>query len=254
MKTSSAAYSVPARTIVPARLVNPHAVLTEESDLAFLARMASRMSAATPLDEVLGEALDFLATVVPCDSCLIYILEGDEVVLRASRNPHPEVIDRLKLGQGITGWVAQHRELVAIDQGAHNDPRFQLFNEPPEDRFEAFLSVPAVSGGRLVGLMNVQSRAEHRYSKRETSLAVTLGFLTGAAIDRARLESENLRLSDQLESRKILERAKGILQRDLNLSEEDAYLTLQRESRQRRKTIKEVASAIILSDDLKRAK
>ena len=65
---------------------------------------------------------------------------------------------------------------------------------------------------------------------------------------------ENTQLSERLETRKILDRAKGILQRDLGLTEEDAYLMIQRQSRQRRKSKKEIAEAIILGDDLRRGK
>jgi uroporphyrinogen-III synthase len=85
-------------------------------------------------------------------------------------------------------------------------------------------------------------------------LISTLGFLVGAEIETARLETENTQLSERLETRKILDRAKGILQRDLGLTEEDAYLTIQRQSRQRRKSKKEIAEAIILGDDLRRGK
>jgi uroporphyrinogen-III synthase len=228
----------------------------EASDIALLSRIASRISAASPLPEVLQDVLEFVTSVVKCDSCMIYVLEGEELVLRASKNPHPEVVGRLKmkLGQGITGWVAEHREPVVIAEDAYQDPRFKLFNELPEDRFEAFLSVPVASGGRLVGVINVQNRAPHFYGKREVGLIATLGFLVGAEIERARLASENSDLSERLETRKILERAKGILQRDLKLSEEDAYLTLQRESRQRRRSMKEIAEAIILSEELKRGR
>jgi uroporphyrinogen-III synthase len=66
------------------------------------------------------------------------------------------------------------------------------------------------------------------------------------------LDSENSELSNRLETRKLVERAKGILQRDLGVSEEEAYQTIQRESQQRRKSMKELAESIILSDDLKR--
>jgi uroporphyrinogen-III synthase len=125
-----------------------------------------------------------------------------------------------------------------------------LFNELPEDRYEAFLSVPLMSAGRLVGVINVQNRVEHSYSKREIGLLVLLGFLVGAEVERARLEGQNLSLQGQLQTRKSIERAKGILQRDLNVSEEEAYLTLQRESRQRRRSVKEIAEAVILSEDL----
>jgi uroporphyrinogen-III synthase len=74
----------------------------------------------------------------------------------------------------------------------------------------------------------------------------------GAEIEMARLEEKNSELSEQLETRKVIERAKGILQRDLQLSEQEAYVTLQRQSRQRRKSMKEIAEAIVLSDDVKR--
>jgi uroporphyrinogen-III synthase len=84
-------------------------------------------------------------------------------------------------------------------------------------------------------------------------LVSTIGFLVGSEIELARLESEVSLLSDQLETRKLVERAKGILQREMGLDEENAYLTLQRQSRQRRMTMKEVAEAIVLSDDVKRS-
>ena len=69
----------------------------------------------------------------------------------------------------------------------------------------------------------------------------------------ARLEDENSQLSEELESRKVVERGKGILQRDLRLTEEEAYLMLQKQSRQRRMSMREVAEAIILSEEVKRA-
>ena len=80
----------------------------------------------------------------------------------------------------------------------------------------------------------------------------TIGFLVGAEVERARLENEKSELSGRLESRKFMERAKGILQRDLKISEEDAYRTMQRESQKRRISMKEIAESIILNDDLKR--
>ncbi len=91
--------------------------------------------------------------------------------------------------KGITGWVAQHREPVFVPRNAATDPRFKLFTELPDDRFEAFLSVPLISQGRLVGVINLQSREACVYSDREIGLISTLGFLVGAEIGRTRLEN-----------------------------------------------------------------
>ncbi len=207
-------------------------------ELDMLHEIGNRIAAADPLPEVLGSVVEVISAVVETDSCFVYVLEANELVLRASKNPHSEVVNRLKLcvGQGITGWVAEHRRPVAVAHDAFQDPRFRSFNELPEDLYQAFLSVPVLSRDKLVGVINLQHRQ----------------FLVGAEIEMARLEGENSELSEQLETRKAIERAKGILQRDLQLSEQEAYITLQRQSRQRRKSMKEIAEAIVLSDDVKR--
>jgi signal transduction histidine kinase len=174
---------------------HPNSLTDGDLDIGFLHEIATRMSLAPPLHEVLREVVRFAAAVVECDSCFVYVLEKDELVLRASKNPHPEIIDRLKLklGEGITGWVAEHREPAAVPQNAMKDPRFKFFNDLPEDRFEAFLSVPLMSRGRLVGVINLQNRKPHHYSKREISMISTVGTLVGAEIEMARLQDEERR-------------------------------------------------------------
>lgn len=211
--------------------------------------LASCMSDRTPLPALLASVVDFAGAVVRCDSCFLYIVEGDELVLGASRNSHPEALGnvRLKLGQGITGWVAAHREPVVLSRNAASDARFKRFNELPEDRFEAFLSVPLLSRGRVIGVINLQNRDPHEYSEREVTLLATMGLLVGAEIEMARVEREMSELSSRLEQRKVVERAKGILQRDLAIGENEAYVLLQRQSQQRRRPMKDIAEAVILS-------
>ena len=229
--------------------------MTNPSDIDFLHEIGSRMAAADPFHTVLSRIVTFVSSLVQCDSCFVYVLDHDaKLVLRASKNPHADVVDRLKLrvGQGITGWVAEHRQPVAVARHAFTDPRFRVFNELPEDRYEAYLSVPVLSRGKLVGVINVQHRQPHEHSRREIQLISTIGFLVGSEIEMARLEVENSQLSDRLEARKVIDRAKGILQRELGITEEEAYLTIQRQSRQRRQTKKEIAEALIIGDELRR--
>ena len=178
----------------PVQVADAELDVTDKSDIDVLHEIGSRIAAADPLHAVLERVVDFVSTIVQCDSCFIYVLEGDDLVLRASKTPHPDVVDRLKLrvGQGITGWVAEHRQPVAVGRHAFEDPRFQTFNELPEDRYEAFLSVPVLSRGKLVGVINLQHRQPHEHSRREIQLISTIGFLVGAEIEMARLEIENI--------------------------------------------------------------
>jgi uroporphyrinogen-III synthase len=225
------------------------------TEVDLLHAIGSRMAAADPFHEVLSQVVQCAVSLVKCDSCFVYVLDGQDLILRASKNSHPDQIDKLKLrvGQGITGWVAQNRAVVAISQEASKDPRFQFFNELPEDTYQAFLSVPLLCRGRLVGVINLQHIQPHVYKQRDIRLITTVGFLVGAEIEMARLETENSQLSERLETRKLVERAKGILQRDMGLDEERAYLALQQQSRQTRISMKQIAEAVIMTDEMKRS-
>lgn len=220
----------------------------------FLHEITSRIASADSFHKVLGRIVDFVTAVIPADSCFIYVLEGDKLVLRASKNPHADVIDHLgiKLGQGITGWVAEHREPVALASNASEDPRFKLFKNLPEDRFEALLSTPILCASKVVGVINLQHRLSYEHTTNEVRLLSTIGYLVGAEVERARLENENAQLAGRLEARKAVERAKGILQRDMRVGEEEAYRMMQRESRQRRKSMLEIAEAILLGEEIRK--
>lgn len=222
-------------------------------DVDRLHEIGSRIAAADPLHSVLARVVQLAAELTGADSCFVYVLEGTDLVLRASKTPHPGEVDRLKLrvGQGIAGWVAAHREPVAVASRASSDPRFQAFSDLPEDAFEAFLSVPILARGKLVGVINLQHREAHEHTDREVQVVATVGFLVGAEVEMARLEAENSQLTERLEERKIVDRAKGILQRDLGISEEEAYVAIQRQARQRRRSKKEIAEAIIIGDELR---
>ena len=228
----------------------------EVSDIDLLHDIGSRMAAADPFHEVLDRIIEVVSAAVRCDSCFIYVLDKDKLVLRASKNPHEDVVDQLEIavGQGVTGWVAEHRQTVALPAKAWTDPRFASFIDLPEDRFQAFLAVPILCRGKLVGVINLQHREPHNHSRREVRLITMIGYLVGAEIELARMEYEKSQLTDQLETRKVMERAKGLLQRELNIDEEAAYLMLQKQSRQKRKPLRDVAEAVILMADMKRGK
>ena len=101
-------------------------------------------------------------------------------------------------------------------------------------------------------LRQARDELEQRVAERTSELQTSLAELQEKERQRLLLETEKSALSGQLESRKMIERAKGILQRDFRINEEDAYRTIQRESQQRRKSMKEIAESIVLNDEMKR--
>jgi two-component system, response regulator PdtaR len=231
--------------------------------VGLLHRISNIVSSELSLDEMLGEIVGLTVQVTVCDACLVYLIERElnEVVLRASQVPHQGDLGniRLKVGEGITGWVVEHHSVVALPENASLDRRFKRFQGLIEDTYQAFLSVPLVSGGDVIGVINVHHREPHHHTPDEVSLLTFIGEQMGGAITKSFLAEENARLHEetaemrrQLETRKIVERAKGILQHRHNLTEEEAYLRLRNESRRLRRPMRELAEAIILSEDLSR--
>jgi len=233
------------------------------SQVALLHRISNIVSSELSLDEMLGEIVGLTVQVTACDACLVYLIdhETNEMVLRASQVPHGADLGniRMKVGEGVTGWVAEHRSVVALPQNAAADVRFKPFQALIEDTYEALLSVPLISSGEAIGVTNVHHRQPHEHTPDEIALLTFVGEQMGGAIAKSLLAEENARLLEetqemkrQLETRKLVERAKGILQHRQGLTEEEAYLRLRNESRRLRRPMRELAEAIILAEDLSR--
>ncbi|MDE1178203.1 MAG: GAF domain-containing protein [Edaphobacter sp.] len=174
----------------------------------FLHEIGSRLAAVDELHDVLKQSVDFVSSILQCDSCFIYLLREQRLILCASKNPHADIVDVLGIeqGEGITGWVAEHLEPVAISSKAFQDSRFKMFPSLPEDRFEAFLSVPVLCRGKLVGVINVQHEQPYCYSDEDVLLISTIGFLVGAEIERARGWTQRTqKLAAQLQRNNISE-------------------------------------------------
>ena len=240
-----------------------HVMDPPDSQVALLHRISNIVASELSLDEMLGEIVGLTAQVTECDACLVYLIEHEsgEIVLRASQVPHAQDLGnlRIKMGEGVTGWVAEHQSPVALSSKAAADPRFKIFPALIEDTYEAFLSVPLINKGKAIGVVNVHHRQKHEHTPQEVSTISFIGEQMGSAIAKSLLEEENARLSEetaemkrQLETRKAVERAKGILQRRQNLTEEEAYLRMRNESRRLRRPMKDLAEAIILAEELGR--
>ncbi|MCC7153585.1 MAG: GAF domain-containing protein [Bryobacterales bacterium] len=238
-------------------------MMPDTTQVSILHRISNIVSSEISTSEMLGEIVGITAQVTGCDACLVYLFDANanEFVLMASQVPHAAEIGTLRIGmgEGVTGWVAEHKSAVALSEKANADQRFLRFPALVEDTYEAFLSVPLVAAGEITGVINVHHRQPHQHTSEEISLLTFVGEQMGGALSRARLEVENQRLQEealemkrQLETRKLVERAKGILQLKFSLTEEEAYLRLHNESRRLRRSMRDLAEAIILTEDLAR--
>ena len=159
-----------------------------EQQLRLLQRLSRYLVRDTPWQTVLLDAVSMVVEFMECDSCLVYLLDDNELVLRASNTPHPSTLGKVKLAlnEGLTGWVARERRLLAISREAYNDPRFKFFSDLPEDTYEAFLSAPVISRQGMEGVINVQHRDPHSHSGVDMELLGTIGEQLGCLVMLAR--------------------------------------------------------------------
>ncbi|HWB84183.1 MAG TPA: GAF domain-containing protein [Bryobacteraceae bacterium] len=160
-----------------------------EQQLRLFQKISRFMVRDMSLQEVLQGIVGLVVEFTQCDSCLVYLLDSDELVLCASNTPHPSTIGkiRLRLNEGLTGWVARERRLLAISREAYKDARFKTFGELPEDTFEAFLSAPVIARNRVVGVINVQHRLPHQHTGGEMEVLTTVGEQVGCVLALARM-------------------------------------------------------------------
>ena len=170
-----------------------------EQQLRLLQKISRFMVREMSLAEAFQGVVSLVVEFMECDSCLLYLLEDQELVLCASNNPQPDTIGkvRLKLGEGLTGRVASERRLLSISREAYLDPRFKRFTDLPEDTYEAFLSAPVILRNRVAGVINVQHREPHFHTGGEMEVLTTVGEQVGclvalAAADPAALVSGSI--------------------------------------------------------------
>ncbi|MCK5082302.1 MAG: GAF and ANTAR domain-containing protein [Candidatus Omnitrophica bacterium] len=153
---------------------------------------------------ILHEVVEVVSDMTKGDSVFIYLFDEKKrhLILMASKTPHKEELGKvnLKIGEGITGWVASKNKLVAISHQAYQDARFKSFDILPEDRYEAFLSIPIVNKKECVGVVNVQHKKPHEYSERTVSLISLIVKQIGGVIENACLYEETKKKALQFDS------------------------------------------------------
>lgn len=163
-----------------------------QQQLRLFQKISRLMVKELSLKQVLAAINALVVEFMRGDSCLLYLIDKGELLLCSSNNPSPGTLGslRLRIDEGLTGWVARERRLVAISKEAYLDPRFKTFAELPEDQYDAFLSAPIISRNKVVGVINVQHRRPHIFSGEEMETLTTVGEQVGVLLTLARLDAK----------------------------------------------------------------
>jgi signal transduction protein with GAF and PtsI domain len=161
------------------------------TEICLLHKIIEIIGLSNNLENMLQQIAKALTESIKGDSCLIYLLDANpkKLVLSGAWPPHPYQIGKLKMdsGEGITGWVIEHIKPVALSKNACKDSRFKLFSNLPEDRYEAFLSVPITLNGEAIGVINIQNRKKRVFTEEHIKIFKSIASQISGAIEKTKL-------------------------------------------------------------------
>jgi signal transduction protein with GAF and PtsI domain len=230
-------------------------VIRKAKQLDLLSEVSRTIVSDHYLKEILQLIVAMTAKVMDSQICSIMLLDEkrNELFIAATQSLSQEYLSKpnLKVGQSVSGKVVlEKRPTTVLD--VTKEPGYMYPEVARQEGIVSLLSVPMMVKDRAIGVINSYTKSEHRFKQEEISILQTVANQAAVAIENTHLSEEILAAKEALESRKIIERAKGILMKELDVTEDEAYKKIHKKSMDLRKTMKEIAEAIILSSELRK--
>ena len=216
-----------------------------------LSEISQAISSDQYLDNILKLIVTVTANVMDSKICSLWILDEKEKVLRirATQTMSEEYLKErtLRLGEGIVGYVAQQNKLLAI-LDVLKEPRYKEKALAKKESLVSMLSVPLTVKDKVIGVINCYTSYPHEFSETERVVLTAVANKAAICIENTELMVKTKVIQEELETRKLVERAKGVLMKRHELSEEEAFKRIRKASMDSRKTMREIAEAILLAE------
>ncbi len=219
-----------------------------------LSKVANLITSGLYLEELLRLIVHVTAEIMNSKVSSLMLLDPDkkELVVRATQsiseayNKKPNI----KLGEGIAGIVARDNKPIFI-LDVKKDNRYLNQDIAKKEGLCSLASVPLTVKGRVIGVLNCYTSKKHKFTKPELDVLTALANQAAVAIENAELSLRARSAEEALLNRKLVERAKDILSQEANILPSEAYRLIQKQSMDKRKSMREIAEAIILAKEIK---
>ena len=230
-------------------------VVKKARQLDLLSKVSRTIVSDYYLKEILQLIVTMTAKVMDSKICSIMLLDEkkEELVISATQSLSDDYINKpnLKVGQSISGQVVLKKKPITV-LNVTKDPGFMYPEIAQKEGIASLLSVPMMIKDRVIGVINSYTTKEHAFNKEEIDILQAVANQAAVTIENTHLNQEIFAARDALETRKIVEKAKGILMKELNISEDEAYKKIHKKSMDIRKTMKDISEAIILSSEIRK--
>ena len=206
------------------------------------------------LEDILRLIVTVTAELMNSNICSLMLIDEKTktLVLRATQSMS-DVYNKkppLKIGEGIAGKAALKNNPIII-YNVEESPEYKYKDIAKKEGLKSLLSVPLSIKGRVIGVLNNYTPKPHKFTKDEVNVLMSVANQAAMAIENAELIVKTKVVQEELETRKLVEKAKGILMRDHRLTEEEAFKKIQKQSMDSRRSMREIAEAIILVEELR---
>ncbi|MBW1780770.1 MAG: GAF and ANTAR domain-containing protein [Deltaproteobacteria bacterium] len=229
---------------------------TYEKYIKALTDISSAITSEQYLEDILKLIVMVTAKVTGFEICSLWLIDESEtpkkIRLKATQAIDPEYVKDRSLGrvEGVVGFVATHNQPLVI-KDVLKEPRFKEKEMAKKLGLVSMLSVPLrVKNEKVIGVLNCFTDKPHQFSSTEINLVTAVANQAAVAILNTELIVRTKVIQEELETRKLVERAKEVLIRRRDMTGEEAYRWIQKRSMDSRKSIRNVADAILLSEEV----
>jgi len=207
------------------------------------------------LEDILKLIVTVTAEIMNSKICSLSLIgeKTKTLVLKATQSMSEAYNKKppLHIGEGIAGKaVLQNRPQVVYDISKELEYKYKDIAK--KESLRSLLSMPLSVKGRVIGVLNSYTSKPHKFTKEEIDILTSVANQAAIVIENAELMVKTKVIQNELETRKSVEKAKGILMRERSLSEEEAFRKIQKQSMDTRRSMREIAEAIILIDSMKK--
>ena len=228
-----------------------------EEQIKALSKISKAIASDLYLEDILRLIVVVTAQAMGSNICSLLLIDekSNKLVIRATQSVSEEYNKKspLKIGEGIAGKVAKENKPITV-KDVTKEKEYKYGGIAKKEGLCSLLCVPLAVKGKVIGVLNCYTASTHNFTGTEIDILTSIANQAAVAIENTELIVKSKVIKEELENRKRIERAKGILMREEGLTEEKAYLRLQRFSMDHRKTMREVAEAIILTSEMKKLK
>ncbi len=228
-----------------------------EEQIKALSKISKAIASELYLEDILRLIVVVTAQAMGSNICSLMLIDEkkNELVIRATQSISEEYNKKppLKIGEGIAGKVAKENKPLAV-KDVTEEKEYKYQDIAKREGLCSLLCVPLAVKGKVIGVINCYTPEPHDFTETEIDILTSIANQAAVAIENTELMVRTRVIQEELEARKRIERAKGILMKGEGLTEEEAYLKLQKYSMDHRKAMREVADAIILAQDMKKSK